>query len=211
MNHKKILRIYREEGLSLRIRRKKRKSASWTRVPPPRPSRPDERWALDFMSDALIDGSRFRVLAVIDVCTRQCVALDAARSFPAARVTAVLDRSIAERSQPMLLTTDNGTEFTSKRFDAWAYKRGIGLDFIRPGKPVENCFIESFNGRLRDECLNMHWFAGLDEARQVLEDWRRDYNTMRPHSSLADRVPAAYVQQLLGLSPAAAEQDWQQR
>ncbi len=108
------------------------------------------------------------------------------------------------------MTSDNGSEFTSKHFDAWAYKRGIGLDFIRPGKPVENCYIESFNGRLRDECLNMHWFAGLDEARQVLEDWRRDYNTVRPHSSLADRVPAAYVQQLLGLGSATVEQDWQQ-
>lgn len=210
VNHKKILRLYREEGLSLRIRRKKRKSASWLRVPPPRPARTDERWAVDFMSDALINGQRFRVMTVIDVHSRECVALDAARSFPSARATAILDRSISERSKPSILTLDNGTEFTCKHFDAWAYQRKISLDFIRPGKPVENCFIESFNGRLRDECLNMHWFVGLDEARQVLEDWRRDYNTTRPHSSLADRVPAAYVQQLLGLSSAAVEGDWLQ-
>lgn len=138
-------------------------------------------------------------MTVVDVHSRQCVALEAARSLPAARVTAVLDRSIAERSKPSILTMDNGSEFTSKHFDAWAYRRTIGLDFIRPGRPVENCHIESFNGRLRDECLNMHWFQDLDDARRVLEDWRRDYNEARPHSSLADNVPAGYVQELLGL------------
>ena len=108
----------------------------------------------------------------------------------------MLDRLIAEQGKPDVITLDNGTEFTSKHFDAWAYQRGTKLDFIRPGKPVENCFIESFNGRVRDECLNVHWFETLDEARRILEDWRMDYNVMRPHSSLSDQVPRAYLDDL---------------
>lgn len=151
-----------------------------------RPLGPNEQWTLDFVTDALADGRRFRVLTVLDVFSRQCLALDAATHFPAARVTLVLDRIIVQRSQPNVMTLDNGPEFAGRHFDAWAYKRGIRLDFIRPGRPVENAFIESFNGRLRDECLNAHWWHGLDEARRDLEDWRHDYNERRPHSSLAD-------------------------
>jgi putative transposase len=204
VNHKKVLRLYREEGLMLRIRRRKRKLASWVRVPPPGPSRPNERWTLDFVSDALSDGRRMRILTVLDVMSRESLAVEAATSFPSTRVTLVLDRLMARKGKPSMITLDNGTEFTGRHFDAWAYRNGIRLDFIRPGRPVENAHIESFNGRLRDECLNTHWFAGLDEARQILEDWRRDYNETRPHSSLADLVPSEYLAQLLDLKPAVA-------
>ncbi len=205
VNPKRVLRLYREEGLTLRIPRKKRKYASWVRVPLPRPLGPNEQWTLDFVTDARADGRRFRVLTVLDVFSRQCLALDAATHFPAARVTLVLDRIIGQRSQPSVMTLDNGPEFAGRHFDAWAYHRGIRLDFIRPGRPVENAFIESFNGRLRDECLNAHWWQDLDEARRDLEDWRRDYNERRPHSSLADLVPSAYVASLLGVSPTAVQ------
>lgn len=204
VNHKRVLRLYRHEGLSLRIPRKKRKFAATIRVPLEPPSAPDERWTLDFVADARSDGRRFRVLTVLDIFTRECLALEAATTFPSSLVTLILDRLIARRRSPQVLQIDNGTEFTCRHFDAWAYARGIRLDFIRPGRPVENAFIESFNGRFRDECLNAHWWNDLDEARQDLEDWRCDYNQVRPHSSLADLVPAAYVAQLLGLSPTAA-------
>lgn len=197
LNHKKAYRIYTEERLVLRIRRKKRKYASVIRIPPSKPSRSNQHWAVDFMSDALANGLRFRVFTVIDVFSREALATCAARSFTSTSVTAILDRLILERRKPDVITLDNGTEFTSKRFDAWAYSSQIKLDFIRPGKPVENCYIESFNGRLRDECLNVHWFETLDEARRILEDWRRDFNQMRPHSSLSDQVPTSYLDELL--------------
>ncbi len=200
VNHKRVLRLYRAEGLTLRIPRRKRKSASWVRVPLPAPTQPNEQWGLDFMSDALADGRRFRILTVLDLCTRECLALEAATHLPAARVTPVLDRVVAQRGAPPVLRLDNGSEFTGRHFDAWAYQQQIRLDFIRPGHPVENAFIESFNGRLRDECLNAHWWRDLDEARQALQDWRRDYNEARPHSSLADLVPAAYLASLLSVS-----------
>jgi putative transposase len=202
VNHKKVLRLYREEGLTLRIPRQKRKHASWVRVPLPKPTKPNQQWTADFVSDALADGRRIRILTVLDVCSRECLALEAAVSLPAGRVTQTLDRVIAERAKPVVITLDHGTEFTGRHFDAWAYQQGIRIDFIRPARPVENAFIESFNGRLRDECLNTHWWYGLDEARRALEDWRRDYNEMRPHSSLADLVPAAYVASLLGSTEA---------
>jgi putative transposase len=202
VKHKKVLRLYREEGLTLRIPRQKRTCASWVRVPLPRPTQPNQQWTADFVSDALADGRRIRVLTVLDVCSRECLALAAAGSFPASRVTQALDGVIAKRGTPTVITLDHGTEFTGRHFDAWAYRQGIRIDFIRPGHPVENAFIESFNGRLRDECLNIHWWQDLDEARQALEDWRRDYNEMRPHSSLADLVPAAYVAVLLGSTEA---------
>ncbi len=135
------------------------------------------------------------VRGAIEVFTRECLALEAASSFPSSRVTLVLDRLIARRKPPDVLQLDNGTEFTCRHFDTWAFARGIRLDFIRPGRPVENAFIESLKGRLRDECLNVHWWTGLDEAQQDLENWRRHYNEVKPHSSLADLVPAAYVAQ----------------
>jgi putative transposase len=206
LNHKKCFRLYREEGLTLRYKRKKRKYTSEVRVPPAIPERRDQRWTIDFVSDSTSSGQAFRVLTAVDVKTRECVLLDPSIRFPSSRVTLALDRLIAKGRKPDVITLDNGTEFTCKHFDAWAYQRGIQLDFIRPGRPAENCHIELFNGRLRDECLNVHWWKSVDEARTVLEDWRRDYNEVRPHSSLSDLVPAEYVARLLGLTPAGMKE-----
>lgn len=157
------------------------------------PSAPNERWSVDFVSDALADGRRFRVLTLVDYCTRECPAIVVDTSLPAARVIRELERLASERRLPRGLVLDNGPEFTSLEFDTWAHRRGIRLDHIRPGKPVENAFIESFNGRFRDECLNEHWFISLADAREMIEIWRQDYNHVRPHSSLRDMPPAAFA------------------
>ncbi len=136
------------------------------------------------------------MLTVIDIHSRECLALEADVSLPSRRVTDVLEKVVAQRGAPIALTLDNGTEFTSNHFDAWAYTAGIQLDFISPGRPVENGYIESFNGKLRDECLSQSWFLSLSEAQEQLEGWRREYNETRPHSSLGYLAPAVYVQQL---------------
>jgi putative transposase len=196
VNHKKVLRLYREEGLLVRTKRR-RKVACQTRLELPKPSRLNERWAMDFMMDELKDGRRLRIFNVIDCHSREALVTQAEPSFPAAKVTAALDRLIFERGVPEAITCDNGTEFTSRHFDAWAYDHGIILDFIRPGRPVENGTIESFNGRLRDECLSQHWFASLAEAREILQAWKKDYNEVRPHSSLGDRTPKEVAERVL--------------
>ena len=139
------------------------------------------------------------MLTAIDQVSRECVCLEAAQRLPADAVTRALDQAMATYGQPTAITSDNGTEFTSNIFDQWAYKRGIELDFIAPGRPMDNGFIESFNGKLRDECLNMHWFESLSEAKRIIEGWRFEYNEMRPHSSLGNRAPAVYVAELLGV------------
>ena len=198
VNHKRIYRIYREEELLVRTKRRKRRAAQ-RRLQPLPATRVGEHWSIDFVSDQLADGRRFRVLTAIDQVSRECVCLEVAQKLPAEAVTAALDRAIWSYGQPNVITSDNGTEFTSNHFDRWAYKRGIGLDFITPGRPVENAFIESFNGKFRDECLNMHWFESLDQARRLIERWRIEYNETRPHSSLGNRAPAAYVAELLGV------------
>ncbi len=192
MNHKRIYRLYRERGLSVRTKRR-RKLAAHLRTVPPAPTRANERWSADFVSDTLADGRSFRIFTLVEVFTRESLATEVATSFPAESVTRVLHRVIARRGKPAVLTTDNGTEFTSRHFDAWAYRHQIALDFIHPGRPVENCHVESFNGRLRDECLNTSWFEGLEEARSSIEAWRLDYNEVRPHSSLADLCPAVFA------------------
>jgi putative transposase len=197
VNHKRVLRIYREEELAVRTK-KRRKLAARLRVVPPPPAKTNDRWSMDFVSDQLITGQRFRALTVIDHFSRECVLIDAAVSFPAVRLTEVLDNMMAQRGQPKVITMDNGTEFTSRHFDAWAHERGIKLDYIAPGRPVENCYIESFNGKFRDECLNQHWFASLASARLVIEAWRLDYNKNRPHSSLDDLAPEQYVARMAG-------------
>ena len=194
-NHKRVLRLYREENLQVRTKRR-RKVAARPRVRMPAPTELNERWGIDFMSDELVSGRRFRLLTLIDLHSRECLALKAGFSLPAEAVTEVLDRIIRRRGSPGSLSLDNGTEFTSKHFDAWAYRAGIQLDFIRPGRPVENSYIESFNGKLRDECLSATWFLSLSEAQEQLEAFRRDYNETRPHSSLGNLPPAVYVQQL---------------
>jgi len=187
-----VYRLYKEEGLGLRTKRRQ-KLAAKVRVPLGAPTRPDERWSIDFVSDNLADGSRYRALTVVDACTRESVVIEVARSLSATSVTKALSRVIATRGKPSAITPDNGSEFTSRVFDAWAHEHGIALDFIRPGKPVENAFIESFNGRLRDECLNTHWFLSLDHAKEGIEAWRKDYNEPRPHSALGNLTPREYA------------------
>jgi putative transposase len=200
VNAKRVYRLYREEGLTVRVKRRK-KLASHARVRPVAASRVNDRRTMDFVADSLSDGRRIRVLTVIDSFTRECLALKIARSLPASSVTEALEHVIEKRGQPRTIQVDNGTEFTSKHFDAWAYCRGIEVDFIRPGKPIDNAHIESFNGRLRDECLNARWFESVHDARQALQPWRRDYNQVRPHSSLGDLPPAAFAAQIQGLEP----------
>jgi putative transposase len=206
VNAKRVYRLYREEGLTVRVKRRK-KLASHARVRPPAAARVNDRWSMDFVADSLSNGGKIRVLTVIDSFTRECLALKIARSLPARAVTEVLDSVIAKRGAPRTIQVDNGSEFTSNHFDAWAYLRGIDVDFIRPGKPVDNAHIESFNGRLRDECLNSRWFEGIDDARQALQAWRRDYNEVRPHSSLGDLPPAVFAAQIQGVAPELCSQD----
>ena len=206
VNHKRIYRLYCQEGLQVRVKRRK-KLASGIRVQAPCASRVNERWTMDLVSDALADGRRIRVLTVIDSFTRECLTMKVGQSLPAAAVTDALEEVIQKRGTPEAIQVGNGSEFTSNHFDAWAYLRGIQVDFIRPGKPVENAYIESFNGRLRDECLNSSWFQSLDDARRAVQDWRRDYNDVRPHSGLGDLSPSEFAKELLGLSPGTSRSE----
>ena len=200
VNAKRVYRLYREEGLTVRVKRRK-KLASHARVRPPAAVRVNERWSMDFVADSLSDGRRIRVLTIIDSFTRECLDLKVAKSLPSPSVTEALNRVIEQRGAPRTIQVDNGAEFTSNHFDAWAYLRGIDVDFIRPGKPVDNAHIESFNGRLRDECLNSKWFESLEDVRQTLQAWRWDYNEVRPHSSLGDMPPSAFAARIQGLQP----------
>lgn len=192
MNLKKFRRIYREQKLSLKIR-KGRKIRSMPRAPIEPPTGPAQRWSMDFMSDSLgPTGRRFRILTVVDDFTRQCVLLHADFSIPGQSVTRALD---GLEKLPKIFNIDNGSEFTGKSMDNWAFDKGIKLDFIRPGKPNENAFIESFNGKLRNECLNENWFVSLEEVRKTIEEWRIDYNENRPHSSLGGLTPKEFADQ----------------
>lgn len=191
-NHKRVFRVYQEEGLQL-AKRKRKQAAHGRGVPPAKPHRANDRWSLDFVQDSLADGRRIRVLNVADDFTRECLAAEVDTSLPGLRVIRVLDRLIAQRGQPTRLLMDNGPEFTGHALDAWAYTHGIRLEFIEPGKPIQNAYVESFNGRMRDECLNEHWFITLQHARDTIEAWRLDYNHCRPHSSLDNRTPAAFA------------------
>lgn len=193
INHKRIQRMYREERLAVRRKRRKR-VAQTARQPKVLPDGPNERWSMDFMADSLATGRGFRVLNVVDDYTRECVAIEVDTSLSGERVARVLDRVIERRGKPDSVVMDNGPEFTSRALDAWAYERDIQLDFIRPGRPIENCFVESFNGKFRDECLNQHWFTSLIDARREIETWRRDYNRVRPHSSLGQLPTAVFAQ-----------------
>jgi putative transposase len=191
VNHKRVYRIYRAEGLAVRRRKRKRIGVGLRTVLPP-PSRPNERWSMDFTLDTLASGRKFRTLNIVDDFSRECLAIEVDTSLGGARVVRVLERLAASRGLPGVIVSDNGPEFTGKTLDAWAYEVGLRIHFIRPGKPVENCYVESFNGKFRDECLNDHWFLGLRDAQQKIEDWRIDYNEVRPHSSLGDLTPKEY-------------------
>jgi putative transposase len=192
INHKRTERIYMEEGLSLRLKKRKKKVAM-ARVRLPEPERVNQRWSMDFVSDSLVTGRRFRALTILDDFSRECLAIEVDTSIGGARVVNVLERLAEIRGLPEVITLDNGPEFAGKAMDEWAYNRGVKLNFIRPGKPVENAYIESFNGKLRDECLNQNWFITLRHGRETIETWRIDYNEFRPHSSLGDLSPLEYV------------------
>jgi len=193
VNHKRTERIYKEEGLALR-RKRRRKGAAGARVVIPAPERPNQKWSMDFVSDSIVTGRRFRALAIVDDYSRECPAIEVDTSLGGTRVVGVLERLAELRGLPDVITVDNGPEFASKALDEWAYRKGIKLDFIRPGKPIENAFAESFNGRLRDECLNDNWFLSVKHAREVIEAWRKDYNTARPHSSLGGLAPQEFME-----------------
>ncbi len=192
---RRVYRLYRELGLEMRSK-KRRKLASQQRGLVEKAHRPNQRWSMDFVTERLENGRYFRVLTVVDQYTRESPALEPAHSLTAAKVVDVLEEIAAQRGYPESITVDNGTEFSSRIMDGWAYKRGVKLDFIRPGKPVDNGYIESFNGRLRDECLNTHLFWSIEDAREKLEKWRVDYNVHRPHSALANLPPAAFAKAL---------------
>ena len=197
VNTKRVYRIYREENLGVRTARRKKRSAH-LRVPLPQPIRPNQRWSMDFVSDRVADGRWFRILTVVDQFTRECLCAYAERSQTGEKVVMQMERLILLRGVPESITTDNGGEFAGKAMETWAYKNDVKLDLIRPGKPVENGYIESFNGRLRDECLNGEIFFDLADAGEKLERWRRDYNEHRPHSALDDRAPAEFARILEG-------------
>ena len=192
MNRKKLYRLYREEKLMVR-RRGGRKRALGTRAPMLLPAMINQRWSLDFVSDTLSDGRRFRILCVVDDFNR-CLAAVVDTSLGGVRVARELDRLTCERATPQVIVSDNGTELTSVAVLRWATDR-VAWHYIQPGKPVQNAFIESFNSRLRDECLNEHLFESLSEARQIIEAWRYDYNHARPHSSLGALTPREFANQ----------------
>jgi putative transposase len=192
VKHKRVYRLYREEGLGVR-RRKRQRIGKVERQSLTTPTRPNERWSMDFVADALTDGRRFRSLNIVDDFNRECLAAEVDTSLPGARVVRVLERLGELHGLPEVVVTDNGPEFAGQTLDVWAYQRGVQRHFIEPGKPVQNAFVESFNGKMRDECLNEHWFMTLAEARQTIEAWRRDYNEVRPHSSLGNRTPKEFT------------------
>lgn len=194
INHKKLERLYREERLIVKKRR--RKSAAQARVPAPLPTRLNERWSIDFMSDATAGGRKLRLFNAVDDFSREAIAMEVDTSITALRVSRILDRVAAERGgYPAAIVCDNGPEFTSRDLDRWAHQHGVKLDFIDRGKPVQNCFIESFNGRAREECLNLHWFVDLADARRTVTSWMREYNEERGHSSLGRRTPHQFATQ----------------
>lgn len=187
----RLYRLYRLDGLSLRLKtRKKRVSAPRALLAPPQA--PNEHWSMDFMSDRLYDGRRFRVLTLVDNMSRESPAIVVDQSLTGARVVALLERLAGSWGLPKVIQVDNGPEFSSRALDDWAHRHGVRLAFSRPGTPTDNPSIEAFNGRLRAECLDLHWFASLEEARQIIEAWRIDYNHVRPHTALANQTPAGY-------------------
>jgi putative transposase len=192
-NAKKVYRIYREEGLSMRSKRPRRHKAAQVRRMLPTATMKDERWSMDFMADQLGDGRRIRVLTIVDHYTRECLAMEIGQSMGSSEVIAALERLSRLRRRPQTISVDNGPEFTSRVMDAWAYRNGVTLDFSRPGKPTDNAVIESFNARVRAECLNVHWFETLEEACRTVETWRRDYNDERPHSALGNLAPREFA------------------
>lgn len=194
VNHKKVERIYREEGLSLRFKRPKRRISAAHRVNQPVLTKVNQCWSMDFVADQLFNGRRLRSLTVVDNFSRECLAITVDHSLKGNDVVHTM-AMIYEKTgrKPSRIKVDNGSEFISKALDKWAYENDVTLDFSRPGKPTDNAFIESFNGSFRDECLNAHWFLSLQDAREKIEAWRQDYNQFRPHSSLNNLTPSEFA------------------
>lgn len=192
VNRKRVYRIYRDAGLAVR-RRKRKRIGPVERKPLPKPMAANVSWSMDFASDGLAGGRRFRCLNIVDDFTRECVAIEVDTSLTCNRVRTVLNRLAEMRGLPQSITVDNGPEFQSQVLDSWAYAANVQLSFIRPGKPNENAYIESFNGKFRDECLNEHWFLDMAQARRIIEAWRIEYNTERPHSSLGNLTPEEFA------------------
>ena len=196
VNHKRVYRLYCEEGLAMRIRQRRR--IHWNgAITSPAAAKPNERWSMDFVSDCVSTGKVIRMLTVVDDCTRECPAIEVDTSLGGLRVGRVLERIASERGLPEAIVVDNGPEFRGRALAAWSEQRGVRLEFIQPGKPVQNAYVESFNGRLRDECLNANWFTSLSDARRKIESWRQDYNQQRPHSSLKYLSPSEFARTLL--------------
>ncbi len=192
-NHKLVYRLYREEGLGIRSKRPKRRKSCQVRAERVTVAQINDCWSMDFMSDQLLGGQRFRLLTLVDNFSRESLAIRVGQRLTGDDVVRVLDEVTQRRGKPKRIQTDNGPEFISKSLDCWAYWNGVKLDFSRPGKPTDNPYIESFNGRLREECLNQHWFLSLQEAQCTVEAWREDYNRHRPHSALGDRTPVEFA------------------
>ena len=188
-----VYRLYKEEGLALKRRSQRKRKAVQHREERFIATAPNQAWSTDFVADQLHDGTRFRALTILDIYTREGVAIEAGQSLKGEDVVRVLNRLKRERGVPKFLFCDNGSEFTSQAMDLWAYQNGVKIDFSRPGKPTDNAFVESFNGTFRAECLNAHWFGTLAEAKQLIEGWRQEYNESRPHRSLSDRTPTEFA------------------
>jgi putative transposase len=203
VNRKRVHRLYRLEGLQLRVRIRRRKHMCLHRGQPPKPTAVRQRWSMDFVHDQLSNGRPFRVLTVVDQWSRESPLLEPGFSFSGQAVADALDRHFQRKGLPLSITVDHGTEFTSRALEDWAYQRGVKLDFTHPGRPTENGHIESFNGRLRDACLHVHQFLSIEDARARIEAWRMDYNQHRPRSALGHLTPSEYARQ--GQQPRANE------
>jgi putative transposase len=193
VNHKRVYRVYRELGLALRSKRRRRTGKAALPGKAQQTARPNQHWAMDFVSDTLATGQSFRALTLVDKYTRECLAIEVDTSLPGLRVIRVLERLAQERNLPEEITCDNGPEFISRVLQAWCAQKGVLLRYIAPGKPMQNGHAESFNGRFREECLNTNWFLHLAETRRIIERWRQDYNEQRPHSALGYRTPAEFA------------------
>jgi putative transposase len=192
INVKRVHRLYKLEGLSLRLKQRK-KRVSQLRVVQPTAQRPNERWSLDFMSDTLGDGRRIRVLTAVDHFSRVSPGIEVDYSLPSRRVVEMLERLTTSVGKPKVLCVDNGPEFSGRVLDQWAHRNKVKLHFSRPGKPTDNAMIETFNAKVRTECLNQQWFTSLEDAKRTLEDWRREYNQERPHSALGHQTPDEFM------------------
>jgi len=196
VNHKKVQRIY--QANNLQVRSKRRKKITRERIPLSAPMYPNERWSMDFVSDSFSDGRKFRVLNIVDDYTKEAVAMVVDTSISGRRICRELDQICLIQGKPKSFTTDNGPEFTSNALDEWTYSNGVKLDFIQPGKPTQNAFVESFNGKFREECLNQTWFKNKKDAVEKIEEWRSFYNNIRPHSSLDYRTPSEFIEEYYG-------------